>query len=119
VKPTRIDLEMTSGSGATFEFIITDGVGNPAPLSEANVEMHIAKGQGKTAHIKYVSEPPHEDEGEDEDAGVVRFTIDAPSVPARTVFQTWWYEIWRIPEVGQPKVHIVGELRLLPSSRID
>lgn len=115
-RPARIDREMMSGSGATYEFVLTDSAGRPAPLASANVEMHISKGQGRSAHLKKTSTPEtHYNSA----GGVVRFTVSPADVPARAFHQTWWYEIWRIPTEGEPKVHIVGELQLLPSSRIN
>jgi hypothetical protein len=110
--PVRHDLIMTSGAGATFEFVLTDAKGNAIPLDGHTVKMFLSYGYGKVAHAQKTSSPHY-----DATAGKVRFSFAPADVPARPKQQTWWYEVWRTGPDGIPKPHFCGELILSGTAR--
>lgn len=114
IYPTRIDHSIMGGATKTIEFTLS-GIGS---LENDTVDLYLSRGSNKAWHLRKRSLP-----GAHYDAvnRKVRFTLNAPGdladVPATTIMEVWWYEVWRTDGDGKIFPHGVGELQVLPTNR--
>jgi hypothetical protein len=115
-RPTRIDLQMMSGSNQEFEWVIASN-DSPLDISLDLIEIFFSRIAGTPYNAILTSLPGAHYDGAH---GVIRKTFTSTLVPPRSSLQIGWYEIWRTPSnIGTvKKIHIVGEMAQLPTNRL-
>lgn len=114
--PTRLDQDLVAGTDTTLEFTIMSGDG-PIDISNDTVVVTVMDEEGGAPILAKInpsgqhSDPAH---GKSQFTFTDNDTVTGVYSPVR-----WWYEVRRISGVTQKqRVHIVGEMRLSPSMKL-
>ena len=114
VEPACVDLRLRKGTDNTFEFILTDGVGEPVNIINDEVVFTVRDMVGGAAQFDKTNVGGSHLDGFN---GKTEFTVDKTDIDAVSDIDTtfWVYDIRRIRVGGQENVYIAGQFIIEPT----
>ena len=114
VEPACVDLRLRKGTDNTFEFILTDGAGEPVNIIDDDVVLTVRDTLGGTVQFDKTNVGGTHLDGFN---GNTEFTIDKTDIDAVSEIDTtfWVYDIRRIRVGGQENVYIAGQFIIEPT----
>ena len=114
VEPACVDIRVRKGTDNTFEFILTDGDGEPVNIIDDDVVFTVRDMLGGTVQFEKANAGGTHLDGFN---GKTEFTVDKTDIDAVSDIDTtfWVYDIRRIRVGGQENVYIAGQFIIEPT----